>query len=213
MAERKLNLDSEQFPSNSNTKKEQDLKKATKSVEKVVTGQVKQRKKPLMKRIADIFIGDDIDNVKEYLFTDVFVPAMKNTISDMVSQGVEMLLFGERGSRANRIRRDGGKSYVSYSSYYNDKPNKKQHVKPERTLHSLNDIIFETRIEAENVLSSLVDLVIDFGLASVADLYDLCGLETDYTKHHWGWTDLSGASITRVRDGYILDLPKPYSID
>ena len=44
---------------------------------------------------------------------------------------------------------------------------------------------------------------------SVADLYGLVGIDSEYTDNKYGWTNLSSASIKATRDGYILDLPRP----
>jgi hypothetical protein len=45
-------------------------------------------------------------------------------------------------------------------------------------------------------------------LVSVADLYDLVGVTGNYTDNKYGWTDIRSASVIRVRDGYMLKLPK-----
>ena len=50
-------------------------------------------------------------------------------------------------------------------------------------------------------------------MATIGDLYDLVGMTGDFTDNKWGWDNLSRASTTRVRDGYILVLPRPVVID
>jgi hypothetical protein len=50
------------------------------------------------------------------------------------------------------------------------------------------------------------------GEVSVADLYELLGVAADHTDQKWGWRTLGGASVRRVRDGYLLDLPQPEPI-
>ena len=74
-----------------------------------------------------------------------------------------------------------------------------------RSRHNFDDIILDSRGEAEEVLSHLVDLVDDYGMASVADLYDLVGITSNFTDNKYGWTNLSSASVSRVRDGYLID--------
>jgi hypothetical protein len=49
--------------------------------------------------------------------------------------------------------------------------------------------------------------------ASVADLYELVGLSSVHTDNRWGWTDLTGAGVSRIRGGYLLDLPEPEPLD
>lgn len=47
-----------------------------------------------------------------------------------------------------------------------------------------------------------------YGVVSVADMYDLCGMTCNYTDNKYGWKSLARADISRVRDGYMIKLPK-----
>jgi hypothetical protein len=194
------------YPSNS--KKDRESRK----VEKVTTGKVTTRKKGTGKKLFESFVGEDINSVTSYIIHDVLIPAAKSTLSDMVQGGIEMLLFGER--KGSRTTRDKSKSYVSYSSYSNNKrDDRREFSNRSRTTHSFDDIVLASRGEAEEVLSHLVDLTIDYGEATVSDLYDLVGITGSFTDNKYGWTDLSRASVTRARDGYLLNLPKTMVLD
>ena len=49
---------------------------------------------------------------------------------------------------------------------------------------------------------------------TVADLYDLVGLNHNFTDNKYGWTNLRNAQPVRDRDGYyILKLPRAVPID
>ena len=53
-----------------------------------------------------------------------------------------------------------------------------------------------------------------YGIASVADLYDLAGITCrSYTANKYGWTDIRSAKVVRIRDGYILQLPRTVQIN
>ena len=53
-----------------------------------------------------------------------------------------------------------------------------------------------------------------YKVISVAELYDLASITThNYTCNNYGWVDLRGSSVVRVRDGYILKLPRALAID
>lgn len=202
-----------EFPANSHKKKEE--REETRKVEKVTRGRVVQRKKSLGKRFLETFIGDDVNSVTGYILHDVLIPAAKATLSDMVQGGIEMLLFGER--KGNRTRRDQGRSYVSYNNYSSQNNNRREdrrdYGQRNRARHNFDDIILSTRGEAEEVLSHLVDLTMDYGEASVADLYDLVGITEEFTDRKYGWTNLGSASVSRVREGYLLNLPKPIPLN
>lgn len=71
------------------------------------------------------------------------------------------------------------------------------------------DIIFDTHSDADSVLNTMVELISAYGSASISDLYDLSSIVCPtYSAYKYGWTDLDLARVIRVRDGYLLKLPK-----
>ena len=81
-----------------------------------------------------------------------------------------------------------------------------------RARHDFDEIVLDSRVEAEAVIDRLFDLVSRYESATVADLYEIVGLSSTHIDHKWGWTDLRGAGVSRIRDGYLLDLPEPHSL-
>jgi len=76
-----------------------------------------------------------------------------------------------------------------------------------------DSIIFEQHGDADEVLDKMDEIIADYGVVSVADLCDLAGVTSSYADFKFGWSDLSAAGVRRVRDGYILKLPKATRID
>lgn len=74
------------------------------------------------------------------------------------------------------------------------------------------DIVLASRSDAEEVLTQLRDLLYDYGVVTVSDLYDLVGITSKFTDNKYGWTNLKTAVIKGVRTGYLLDLPTPQEI-
>lgn len=180
-----------------------------KKVEKVVKGTVKTKKKSEISKLADVFISEDIKNVRSYIFMDVLVPAIKDAIEDIVTKGIRMILRGGTDTRyksgADRI------SYVKYSDKRDDRgPIDSSRT---RTGYNYDDIILESRGEAEEVLTRMDELIETYGMVSVADLYDLVGKTCNYTDNKYGWTNVRNAEPVRVRDGYMLKLPKALLIN
>ena len=217
---------SKEYPSNSissRTTLRQEERKERPKPEKVVSSPVITKKPSFAKKFSNFFLGSDSKTVTDYVVCDILIPAIKNTIveaiyavSDGIGGGFEMLFFGERGNRRRaNMRRDNQKSYVSYESSYNNiRARQVQTVRPnDRARHDFDDIIIANRGEAEEVLSHLVDLIVDYGSASVADLYSLVDMDSDYTDRRYGWTDLRGACVVRVPNGYLLDLPRTIVLD
>jgi hypothetical protein len=229
--------DPKDYPSNSKSTNEVTV---TKKVEKVITGKVIERKKPLSKKVVELFMGEgnDAQSVSEYVIKDILIPSAKgmfldtvSTLGDMIRVSVEMALFGTAsGNSRNRSRnRNGGssgKTYVSYDNYSSDRSSsrvndreKSRERRPSadhnRSNHSFDGIVLASRGEADKVITSLIDLTIDYGVASVADLYDLVGITSKFTDNEYGWKELdtNNATFTRTRDGYILNLPKTRPIN
>ena len=78
--------------------------------------------------------------------------------------------------------------------------------------YSYDDIIVETRGEAEAVLSRMDEMMEEYEVVRVADLYDLVGITGDYTDNRYGWTNIRNAEIVRVRDGYTIKMPRALPI-
>lgn len=205
----------EDYVPNSRRSKEEKEKETLlpeKRVEKVVVGAVKQRKKTSVQRLRDIFIAEDVSNVKDYIFMDVLVPAVKKAIDDIVSEGIHMLLYKgdprRSGSRPSTSR-------INYGSFSNRESDRRENRRESgsRNGFDYNDIVFDTRGDAESVLDAMQDILDQYGVVSVGDLYDLSDVSIDnYMANKYGWTDLRRAEAIRVRDGYIIKLPRALPI-
>lgn len=177
------------FPSNSNKSK----------VKKIVSGKIKKKN-----NLLDIIFSEDANSVKEYIISDIVIPNAKKLLSEIITKGSDMLLYGETRSTKNT-----NASKVSYKSYYNSgTPLRTQ------TRYSFDDILIENRGEAEEVLFQLDELINEYGIVSVADFYELVGIDgSTYTDNDYGWTDIRTAKIVRTRDGYIIKLPRPVPLN
>ena len=144
---------------------------------------------------------------------DVLVPAIKKAVYDIVTNGIDMFLYG--GSGRGKSSSNGPK--VSYSRYYESKSSNmpSYRANENRNSNGLNyeEIVFSTRGEAEAALQQLRDIVAKYGMARVNDLYEMADLSAPYTTQKYGWMDVSSAYVDRVRDGYILKLPRAVPID
>lgn len=195
------------YQPNSHKSKSDIVEVPKKKVEKVAKG--KTKKKSEIAKFADVFLQEDIESVKSYILSDVVIPALKKAISDVVTNGIDMLLYGEGGSS----KKTTPASKVSYRSYY-ERPNER-YSKPQSSgkRYNYDDVVLESRGEAEEVLSRMEDLIATYNVVSVADFYDLVDVSCHYTDNNYGWTDIRSASIQRTRDGYIIRLPRPMPID
>lgn len=209
MAERDIIVNPNDFPSNSNKSKEVKEKK----LEKIVQGEVKKTKPSFLKKMGAVFFSDTMDeeDLRSYLIFDYLVPTIKDTVVDMGKMLLDAIFYG---STSTRKKSSGNKPYkVSYSSYYD---NDKKPAKPEdrrASSYNFDDIVLNSRADAEQTLDMLIDLTREYGQVSVADFCDLVGVDSNFTDNKYGWSDLSRTTISRTRDGYIINLPKPTYLD
>jgi hypothetical protein len=207
-------MDIPEFPSNSEMSKKNAP--SDKNISAVVSGTAVRRKKSLRKQFSETFVAGDFRTAVRYVIFDVLLPAAKDMVVEAGSQGIEKLIFGDSRRRGSVRPQAGPTGYVSY----NRMTMANRSTGPERAIsrqararHNFDEIILDQRSEAEEVIDRLFDLVSRYESATVADLYELVGLASSHTDNKWGWTDLSGAGVSRIRGGYLLDLPEPEPLD
>lgn len=199
-----------EYPPNSDTSKEPPQEE--KDLKQVTSGTVKRKKKSLRKQFTETFVGGDAKTALHYVVFDVLIPAAKDMIADAGSQGIEKLIFGDSRRRGASPPQAGPTGFVSYNRYaMGSRQTSPQRVmsRQARSRHDFDEIILDERGEAEEVIDRLFEVVSRYGSATVADLYELVGLPGSHTDNKWGWTNLQGAGVSRVRSGFLLDLPEP----
>lgn len=128
----------EEYKPNSHRSKEERKESIPeKHVEKVISGTVKPKKKSEMQKFADVFISEDVNNVKSYIVMDVLVPAIKKAISDIVTNGIDMILYGEAG----KSKKNSTASKVSYQKYYDGGKKIMPHRKVGQVMNMMNSYL------------------------------------------------------------------------
>lgn len=192
-------------------------KKEERAVNKpVVKGNVRIKKEPISRKFSNVFLSDSVDNVKSYVIFDVIVPAIKNLIVDMITNGTEMLVNGRSVGRSASRRSSSDREQYSRISRGNNIGRSEGPVRgTPRNRYGYNDIIFDSRGDAREVLDCMFDILDRFKMVSVADYYELAHAEEceTYTDRKYGWFNLDNAEITRDRDGYRILLPKTELLD
>lgn len=199
-----------EFPPNSDKSKLGEYEE--KKVERVTSSEPIRRKKGLGKQFKSTFFGGDAKGAMQYVVFGVLVPAAKEAIVDAGREGLERIVFGD--SRHKRSAPPSGSAgYISYNRYAaagaRPEAPARSISRRARARHDFDEIVLSSRTEAEEVIDRLFDLVSRYEAATVADLYDLVGLDSTHADFKWGWTDIRGAGVARVRSGFLLDLPEP----
>jgi hypothetical protein len=212
----------EDFPSNSQRARKPSREEEKpniadpKKVERVIEGEVIRRKRPLGKRVKESLFGGDGPTVWEYVMADIFIPGIRDMFADVVTGGIERMLYGESRSAHRRIRPGSMPARVNYSGFASQPVGRAFREDPRQPLsrraraaHDFEEIIIPSRSEAEMVLSSMFDVLERYDEVTVANLYELVGIPSNYAEVRYGWTDLRGSRIERISHGYLLNLPRP----
>lgn len=187
-----------------------DKAKEGASPEKKVVAKAKVQKKSAIKEALRTFFAQDLPEIAEHLVVDVAIPAAKNAITDMVTQGIQQLLYGE----VDRRRPTSG--YTSYSSSsrsnyrsssYRPRERDREPRQPKPT--SVDDLVFDTRGEAVDVIEYIAETIEQYGQVSVADLMSSVGIQPRYTDERWGWTTTDAFELRQIREGWLVSADRP----
>lgn len=204
--------------SNSHSARQAAQKAATppeerEKVEKVISGTVIQKKPNMLKRLGRNMVADDVTNVGDFVFTDVVMPAVRNLMYDIVSQGTHRVLFGTARGRRGVVPGYGG-PVANLKTAYNrvnteSAPTSSAMSREDQARHNFDELYLPSHADAMEVLENLVARVDRYGSASVSDLYDYLGVTGGFTDQKYGWTNLSSADVRQTRRGFVFDLPRP----
>jgi hypothetical protein len=212
----------ERYPGNSNAynkvpqRRPGEIKAPDKKpAERVTKGHVVQKKKSLGAKFKETFLAVDLKDVFAHIVTDVIAPTIKETLEDIIRSSTSMLLWPE-GSRGRSGRR-GDRRVVPYDRYYDDRGRSRNgddrdpaRPKPQ---NQVEDLVFDRKPDAEDVLDSMIDRIAEYNVVSVRDLYAFAGMPRNYAQDTYGWFNLEDAEILHVREGWMLKLPRPVKID
>lgn len=165
-------------------------------------GEVVEKKRG---RIRNAFISEDITDVKDYVFMDVFIPAIKKLVVDVFVNGLNALFYG------NSAPRNGGSRISIMTPYDKISQGNSTVVKPyqARASYEVANIIFKNEDDARMVLDTLCEIFDRYRYVSVADLYQQIKRNPTAIDFDWGWKDIRSVHVMFNRNGWVLDLPKP----
>lgn len=129
------------------------------------------------------------------LKSETFTTALKDAIG---KKAVEVV-YGATDEQTKRK--------VSYDDVFRDRRSMNL------SLENCDDLIFETRKDAERALDAMADIVKQYGVVSLADVYDIVGrTTTTYAVNKYGWRSVDDGRVVRCRVGYYIKLPKAEEI-
>lgn len=189
---------------------------AREKLESVVKkGTVIQKKPNIFKRTARSMVADDVQNVGDFVVTDILVPALRNLLYDVIVGGAGRTIFGNAAARRPGVNPGlFGTAQNLKTAYHAASSPAAAPVQPGMSKQAqarfdFSEISLTDHSEALYIIELLKSRVASYGTATVADLYDLLGHTGAFTDQNWGWNDLSMAKVQQNRAGFVLDLPHP----
>lgn len=201
-----------------------DLSSITKKHANLLSSNDVVVKKPgKLQKIKNAMVSDDAKNIKSYVFLDVLIPAAKKAISDMVTNGIDMLLYGDTRGR-KRDDRSGGVSYRSYyekKDRFRDSYERANDREPARFGRGkYEDIGFKTRARGEEMVDLLNEVIDQFDVVTISDYCEILmehdrdlKIEIAFTDYKYGWKDLRDVPVVYRHGLWYIDFPTPKPID
>lgn len=210
----------ENYPGNSKKERSEEAKSESSrpEIKKIVTTSGTVRKASLGSRMRETFAGEGARETGTYVFFDVIIPAVKAMVFDTITQGADRILFGGRDvirsgmANAPRTRTNYNQISTKAANNYpgrNFEGGGREISRTARTNHRFDEILLDSRGEAEMVLDTMQDLISRFQWVSVPEFYSMVDVTAEFTDEKWGWTNISTAQIRPSRGKYVILLPSP----
>lgn len=186
-------------------KKPTEKRPADFKVEKVADGKLVKSKK---RKLADVFVQEDIAKVSDHVTFDVIIPAFKKLIIDVATNTLNSLFYGSGVPTQNS---SGGIRYGAISSNKTQQTIR-QDAMPSRP-ENIGSVMVESYEKAQKILATINDIISRYGYARVADLFEQAGITCPWTYNNYGWTSIQSARIEGSAEGYMIIMPKALPIE
>lgn len=184
-----------------------------KKVEAVIPPGSKRVERPATRRFFDFLFAESPKDLARKVGRDVVVPRLKAGVEEAFNNFLAGMLWGGNSNRPNSmiqgtVLRAGGTSYSAVSTQAAMLAARGA-LPVSASTGSYQDLVVPTQQFAETLLANMYDLLNQYRVVAVADLYEAAALTPAPADNSYGWTNLDAARISKVRDGYLLELPRP----
>ena len=194
--------------------KQREIERQNHTVEKVVSGTAKKKKKTLSNRVIDALFDQKVDEAIDYAKHNVIGPGIRRLIFDAFMGGLSMIFFGDaRGFYGGDVGGRTGGGRRGYDRIYDERRGRSD-VPRRRSSVDISDVLFETREDAELVINILYRELEKYGRVRVADYYSAAGVTGNsmWTDSNYGWYNLNGIEPFPTSEGWQIDMPPAESL-
>lgn len=184
-----------------------------KNIQPVISGAV-QAPRPASRRLMGFLFAEKPKDLSAKIGRDVVVPRIKAGVEEALRAFIHGMFWGNGPAPTSNIvqgtvLRAGGVQYNQISSL---PPGTSPTVSSTTSSGNYQDLVCPSQQEAEMLLSNMIATLNQYRVVAVADLYEMARIKPAPSDNAFGWYSLDGARISKVRDGYLLELPRPGTI-
>lgn len=184
----------------------------------VAAGTISHAQRPASRRFFDFLLAESPKDLGKRIFANTVVPRMKQGFEEAANGFLAGMLWGSGSQRpmpptvAGTVIRAGGTQYhqVAPAGTPSALAQAQQQIQHQTTSSgNYQDLLCPTQQIAESILANMYSTLNQYNVVAVADLYEMAGLKPAPSDNSYGWTNIDGARITKERDGFRLELPRP----
>ena len=160
-------------------------------------------------------------NALKNVMTNTVAPSIKDLILNAIWNGLSMIFFPDGTHRPTSGRSPAGGVY--YGSGYTSYSNASRNQQPKTvsvTEPTFRNPLMASIQDANAVIDAMRDCIATYGFVTWADLYDLCGMDSQNWQGttKYGWTSVESTMVSTVHTAngeiaYELRMPKASPID
>lgn len=179
-----------------------------KKLSPVVSGSTSVTKNTDPSNLVSKFLVDGVKTAGKSMISDVLFPQCKQAVYNAIISGINVLFWGPGGiKKSTTVLGTGTK--VNYAGANKAASVQKVTATVKATMDP-EDVTFETRMDAQNVYDTMLEVIDQYEKVSLADFLELANVPNDnFTYRKYGWTNLPPADIRRLGNGsYYIRFPK-----
>jgi hypothetical protein len=188
-----------------------------KNIKPLVTSGVKKATRPATRRFFDFLLAESPKDLVRRTGREILVPRAKAAVEEALNSFLHGMFWGNSQPPPSQlvrgtVLRGGGINYSQQSTQMSGLQQARQALPQQQHWGNYQDLVCETQQMAEFILANLFETINNYNVVTVADLYEMANITPSPSDGSYGWTNLDTARISKVRNGYSLELPKPYLI-
>jgi len=179
------------------------------------------KQQTLGERFKNVFLNVDAKGTAGFVFRGVLVPAARDMVFDAGKEALFRILYPDAAATGRTAPGHKSGSGPGPKTNYQGMSSgrgagsmplsggKRSEVREQ----TLPQYVYGNQAEPERILDTMKELIDRREYVTVADYRELSGYDSNYVDVSWGWVNLMGSQVVKLREGWTLDLPSPVRLN